>query len=575
MAKIEQEYDVIVIGGGINGLTAGCYLQKAGLKVLILERRDEVGCFCSTQELLHPGAMVSVHANGLFPAIGPVPLDLDLDRFGFELLMPGPIVYFAPFKDGTALAWHWYNPKVTYDVWRRVNEKDAETFRTIAKTIGPILQSDIAPEMLSTMFYEPMTDESFLNLHNMLDMFSSMVPAFPKDSLYLTGVELLNEMWEDERSKVFLSGWPITLAVDITSRIAGSTTILMMTALVAGAGIACVGTCRGGSHNLTHALARCFLHHGGRILAGCPVARITVDNGEAKGVALSRDAIYPEAEFRARKAVISNLSPYPTFVELVGEDKLPAFAARGARNFDYRGSPLFTTWWVLNERPKWKCIDRFPEIDRGFSFNFGADTMADIFRMDEHVMVLDTPPDPPVNMGYCIHSFCDADPTQAPPGQYNVLTWANVPTTIRPLGGPEKWDDIREEYGDKVEDSLSELMPNLKSAKIARYCDTPWDTWRRNPSSRGHMSSGYYGERQWWSWRPFAGCGAPRTPIAKLYISNSMGSISVSSLGGGYTCAKVVAEDLGVREQDWWASKPGDYTKLFLKRMGEQVVLID
>ncbi|HWR71127.1 MAG TPA: hypothetical protein VN415_08735, partial [Dehalococcoidia bacterium] len=371
-----------------------------------------------------------------------------------------------------------------------------------------------------------------------------------------------------ERSKIFIAGWPIVLAVDITSRIAGSTIILMMTALMAGSGIACVGTSRGGSHNLTHALARCFVHHGGKLLAGCPVAKIIVEGGEAKGVALSKDAIYSEAEFRARRAVISNLSPYPTFIQLVGEDKLPKFAAVGGRNFDYRGSPLFTTWFVLKERPQWKCIDRFPEIDRGFSFNFGAESMADVLRMDEHVMILDTPPDPPVNLGYCIHTFCDADPTQAPPGQYNLLTWANVPTTIRPLGGPEKWDDIREEYGDKVEDSLSQLMPNLKQAKIARYCDTPWDTWRRNPSSMGHMSSGYYGERQWWSWRPFAGCNAPRTPIAKLYISNSMGSISVTSLGGGYTCAKAVADDLGVKDQSWWTSQPGDYTKLYLQRIG-------
>jgi hypothetical protein len=84
----------------------------------------------------------------------------------------------------------------------------------------------------------------------------------------------------------------------------------------------------------------------------------------------------------------------------------------------------------------------------------------------------------------------------------------------------------------------------------------------------GHMSSGYYGERQWWSWRPFPGCNAPRTPIPKLYISNSMGSISVTSLGGGYTCAKAVAQDLGVKDQSWWASQPGDYAKLYLQRIG-------
>jgi phytoene dehydrogenase-like protein len=327
-------------------------------------------------------------------------------------------------------------------------------------------------------------------------------------------------------------------------------------------------TAKGGSHGLTHALVRCFVHHGGKIFYNCPVEKVRIDGNEAKGVVLSELACYPEAEFKARHAVVSDLSAKPTFFGLIGEEKLPLSARVALKRFDYRGGTLFTNYYVLNEPPQWKCAEKFPEANSTWTFNFGAENMDDAARMFDYCDIRDLPPDPPVCWGQCF-SYSIADPTQTPPGQYTVLTWANVPYDLRPLGGPHKWDDIRESYADKVEDVLIQYMPNIKSAQLGRYVNTPYDYVRRNPHCGGNMHpSGAVNEAQFWSWKPFAGCGAPKTPIDNFYICQSMGGWNFTHLGSGCIAANEVAEDLGVRDQDWWISQPLDGADEIWRRQG-------
>jgi phytoene dehydrogenase-like protein len=340
---------------------------------------------------------------------------------------------------------------------------------------------------------------------------------------------------------------------------------IMLTMTLGPVGNPCY-TARGGTHAVTHALARCFAHYGGKIFTGCPVQKIIVDDGEAKGIALSKDAIYPEAEIKANKAIISDVSCRPTFIDLIGPDKLPSWVTEAAMAYDYDDVILFTNYWVLNEPLKWEGYP--PEVEGAYGLTYGVESVADIERLRAD-LAAHRLSDPPIASGLTVQGFVQADPTQAPPGQYTVMSWSNVNYDLTSHGGPEKWDDLREEYGDKVEDLLSEYAPNLKKAKIARYCCSPLDLYRRNPSMiKGCTTSGAQSPAQFGDNRPFPGCGAPRTPIAKLYLSNSIWPYSTAYLACGYRAASVVAEDLGVRQQDWWVAKAVEPGLKVLKRRG-------
>lgn len=557
MPSPKSEYDAIVIGGGVNGLATAAYLQKAGLSTAIFERRDESGTFCSTEEVLYPGVKLNMHASLLLPHFGPSYVDLELEHFGLELLRaPGArFAYFYPFLDGNAVMFSGRDVRETYEAWKKISPRDAETLRRITNHFGAG-----APILAHLSIAAKRTDESFLEFLEA----NENVPVFPKDWLWMTGVEFADCLFENEQIKVGVLSYPATGGLDgISSRLAGPLAVMhFLTMFTAEGGY----TARGGSHSLTHALVRCFIHYGGKIFYNCPVEKVRIENNRAKGVFLSRNATYPEAEFTASKAVISDLSAKPTFFNLVGEEHLSVSARAQLKRFDYRGSSLFTNYYVMSERPNFACAKKFPEANDTFVFNFGAETMADVGRVIDACMVRNIPPDPPVVWGAGFN-YCIADPTQAPPGQYTLLTWANVPYELRPLGGAQVWDEIRESYADKVENVFAQYLPNLKTAKIARYVNTPYDYVRRNPHCGGNMHpGGSVTEAQMWSWKPFAGCGAPKTPIDSLYICQSGPAANYTNLGAAYAAASEVIEDLGIARPEWWKGVAFDGARELLRR---------
>src|SRR5215208_277038 len=128
-------YDAVVIGAGHNGLTCACYLAKAGLKVLVLERYHHVGGMTLTEELTLPGFRSDVHASGYQLAnLSPVPCELKLEKHGLELIEPD-LVYAHAFPDGRVLAVSRSLEKTVENIVR-YSKKDAETWRGLVERYG-------------------------------------------------------------------------------------------------------------------------------------------------------------------------------------------------------------------------------------------------------------------------------------------------------------------------------------------------------------------------------------------------------------------------------------------------------
>ena len=108
------------------------------MSVAMFEKRDESGSFCSTEEVMHPGVKVNMHASLLMPHYSPAFVDLELERFGLEVLRgPGAkYAYFYPFLDGNALLFSGRDARETYEAWARMSLQAAEAYRKIANYFG-------------------------------------------------------------------------------------------------------------------------------------------------------------------------------------------------------------------------------------------------------------------------------------------------------------------------------------------------------------------------------------------------------------------------------------------------------
>src|SRR5262249_54444310 len=125
-ANISQKvYDAIVIGAGHNGLTAAAYLGRAGLSVLVLERREIVGGCCVTEEIA-PGCRVSTTSYIASMLRPEVISDLRLADYGLRMVPCDPAIQ-VPFPDGHVLPW-WADRARAKAEFAKVSPKDAETF---------------------------------------------------------------------------------------------------------------------------------------------------------------------------------------------------------------------------------------------------------------------------------------------------------------------------------------------------------------------------------------------------------------------------------------------------------------
>ena len=120
-----NNFDAIIIGGGHNGLVASAYMAKAGMSVLVLERRHLVGGACVTEELI-PGFQFSSCAYVSWLLQPKVVKDLELHKHGLELYRLDPHSA-RPFPDGSGILF-WEDEERTKESIARISPGDVEGY---------------------------------------------------------------------------------------------------------------------------------------------------------------------------------------------------------------------------------------------------------------------------------------------------------------------------------------------------------------------------------------------------------------------------------------------------------------
>jgi phytoene dehydrogenase-like protein len=386
------------------------------------------------------------------------------------------------------------------------------------------------------------------------------IKIIPNDVFEMNGFELLNLLFENDKIKTMIASLEWIGGLPPWNKFVGSIGALMV--LSVGPVYAC-HQLKGGSHILPHSLARCILHHQGEIYHSCGVEKIIVKNNKAVGIILSDDAIYSGEKFFAKKAIISNLTAQPTFLNLVGEENLPPNFVNKIKIYRYDEQILFGAHFALRDKVNWKTKKFDEGIQNCFMGYFGAECMKDL--EDFAMSFINGRLHNKIAVNWFIPTI--ADETQAPKDYHTAFAWLDVPFDLRKLGGPSRWDDIKEELMDKIVERWEEYALSFKENILAKFAYTPLDIYRRNPSAiKGNWTGGSVCPGQLYFERPYGGGEIipPKTPIENLYISNSIWPPGMTFLGSGYITGEEVAKYLEVREREWWKNKPLTYWQKFL-----------
>jgi phytoene dehydrogenase-like protein len=496
-------HDAIVIGAGHNGLVTACYLARAGLRVLVLERRHVVGGACVTEETF-PGFKVSTAAyvNSLFRK--KIVRDLRLGDYGFEVLPRSPSS-FTPLPDGRSLTLG-PDPVLTRAEIAKFSARDAARYpeyeamlERVAAFVEPTL--DVTPPDL----LRP-GPRGLLQLLGLGRSFARLGDGASEAVELLTGPArtILDRWFESTELKATLATDAIIGAMASPST-PGTGYVLFHHVMGETDGRRGVwGYVRGGMGGLTQALARAARDLGVEIRCEAPVARIAVRDGRVTGVVLESGDEYPA------RIVASNADANVTFLRLLAPEALPPGFRAAVSRISYESASLKINV-ALGELPSFTaCPGTAPGPQHRGTIHICPDL--DYIERAYDDAKYGRPSERPV-LECTIPSV--VDPTVAPAGRHLMSIFVQyAPYALRGTS----WDQIGEAFADRCFALLDEYAPNFSRSVLARQVLTPLDIERVFGLTGGNIFQGAMTPGQLFSLRPVPGHAGYRTPVAGLYL---------------------------------------------------------
>jgi phytoene dehydrogenase-like protein len=528
-----RAYDAVVIGGGHNGLVAAAYLARAGLKVVVLERRDVLGGAAVTEEVFS-GFRFSV-ASYVVSLLRPeIVRELALPKHGLEILpLDGT---FTPL-DGDYL-WRVNDHGRTVRELRRWSPSDAEAYEEhsrlmveMARFVKPILSmTPPDPGRVDPREWLPVAQlaRAFNDLS--VEQRTTFIQL-----MTMSAADFLDQWFETDPLKATISASGV-IGTFQGIRSPGTAYVLLHHYMGEIDGVLRAwGIPRGGTGAVSEAIASAARELGVEIRTDAAVEQLLIRGDEVTGVVTS------SGEEVLGRVTLSSLDPHQTFVRLVQPGLLEGSFLEEVERYRFRGSSGKVNL-ALDGLPDFTCLPGAGDHLRGaVSFSPSIDYME---RAYDDAKAGRFSRRPYIDM--VIPTL--VDPSMAPPGKHVMSCFVQYAPYRLADGG--EWDDARREaFGEAVIETIEERAPNIRQLILHAQVLTPKDIEDRFGLSEGNIFQGELSLEQLFFNRPVPGWARYRTPLANLWLCGAATHPGGGIMGAsGRLAALQVVRSLGARK---------------------------
>lgn len=523
--EFDREWDVIFIGAGQNNFTLGTYLGMAGLKTVICESRLENGGRLFSEEITLPGywhnPLAYFQDN---QESSPVWKELEWERHHADFITP-VLVSSLLLSERRSLSHHQALDSTVASVGR-FSAEDAGSWRKTHDRFHDLIRNYLIP-----YYYRP--PERSRSLAAVVE--TDRAGEDFKRLSAMTPMQAVDELFENGAVKALILSQmaiPGGVAIDYPG---GGVEVLK---LIAGDGKPALA--RGGSHSIAQVLQRAYVRCGGQIRAVHHVEKILVDNGRAIGVRLRDDR-----EWTARRAVVSNVDPYSTFIEMVGKEKLPREFVEKVEAIALDEFSYFEVHLALKAPVRYAYHEaEDAAVRQALNVTIGPEKPADLEEMWNEIRAGEFPDHA------CLHTICPTqfDPLQAPAGKHTASLFTPVPFQLKGRK-PEDWVKLKNGFMARLLGLWRQYATNLTDDNIEMkvaldpfYISERWRNMRRGSVWVARKVPNQMGDQ-----RPIPELANYRTPIEGLYQIGVATHPADAVIGGaGRNAWQILKEELGI-----------------------------